>query len=129
MATLETSDDEMAARQGLEMFGESEIDRRAADRADNRHRLGGEFLPGDEAEARGDLGDQPCEERRAVTGEAASGEKARAFGDRAGDRRAHGEIAAPDRPFAGFAAKREDFQAGERPFRLRSVLAFFACDL
>ena len=56
---LEAPDDEMTARQGLEMFGEGEIDRRAADRADHRHGLGGEFLPGDEAKAGGDLGDQP----------------------------------------------------------------------
>ena len=47
-------------------------------------------------------------------GEAAPGEKPRAFGDRAGERRAHREIAALDRRFAGFAAEREDLEAGER---------------
>ena len=34
MAALEAADDEMAARQVLEMFGEGEIDRRAADGAE-----------------------------------------------------------------------------------------------
>ena len=56
------------------------LTRRAADRADDRHRLGGEFLAGDDAEARGDLGDQPGEEWRAFARPGPAGEEARAFG-------------------------------------------------
>ena len=90
------------------------IDRRAADRADDRHGLGGEFLAGDDAKTRGDLGDQPrARPARHRGAEAAPGEKARAVGDRAGERGAHREIAALDRRLAGFAAEREHFEAGE----------------
>ena len=87
------------------------------------------FSPATTTKAGGDLGDQPGEQRRAFAGDAPSGEKTRAFGDRPGERGAHREIAALDRRFAGFAAEREDLEAGERPFRLRGVLAFFTRDL
>ena len=75
MAALQPADDEMAARQGLKMFGEGGVDRRAADRADHRHGLGGEFLADRDAEARGDLRDQPRDDRRRLAGEAAPSRK------------------------------------------------------
>src|SRR5208283_465470 len=52
---LQAADDEMAAGQRLEMIGEGGVDRRAADRAENRRRLRGDFLAHHDPEAGGDL--------------------------------------------------------------------------
>ena len=54
MGSLKSADDEMAPRHRLEMVGKGGIDRRASDRAENRHRLGGELLADGDAESRCD---------------------------------------------------------------------------
>ena len=70
MLPLEAPHDEMTARERLEMLGERRVDRRAADRADDRRRLGRELLADDDAEARRDLGDEPRDERRRLGADA-----------------------------------------------------------
>ena len=59
----------MAARQRLEMIGEGGVDRRAADRAEDRRRLRGDLLAHHDSEARRDLRDQPRHDRRGVSGD------------------------------------------------------------
>ena len=58
MLPLEAPHDEMTARERLEMLGERCVDRRSADRADDRRRLGRELFADDDTEARRDLGDE-----------------------------------------------------------------------
>ena len=58
VSPLEPAHDEMAARQRLEMLGEGGVDRRAADRAEDRRRLRRDLLADHDAEARGDLRDE-----------------------------------------------------------------------
>ena len=88
------------ARQRLEMVGEGGVDRRAADRAENRRRLGGELLAHHNAEARGDLRNQPRHHRRGKGGDPLSGDKARAVADRLGERGPNREIPALERGLA-----------------------------
>ena len=95
---LQAPHDEMPAGQRLEMVGEGRIDRRAADRAQDRCRLGGELLAHHDAEARGDLRNQPRDDRRGLGADALGGDKARAVADRFGERGADGEIAALEAP-------------------------------
>ena len=69
MLTLQAPDDEMPARQRLEMVGEGGVDRRAADRAEDWRRLGRDLLAHHDAETRGDLRDQPRDHRRGKGGD------------------------------------------------------------
>ena len=94
MLALQAPDDEMAAREGLEMVGEGGVDRRAADRAENRRRLCGQLLADDDAETRGDLRDEPRHERHRMSAEPLLRDKARAVAHRFGERGANREIAA-----------------------------------
>ena len=55
---LQSANDEMAAREALEVLGESDIDRRAADRADDPDSLRRGLLRHDHAEARRNRADQ-----------------------------------------------------------------------
>ena len=106
----------MAARQRLEMIGEGGVDRRAADRADDRHGLGGELLA-DRRRRNAPRFAKPAARRPAPTRpRRPAQQKARAFADRLGERGAHGEIAALERRLRprSWAAEREHFDAGER---------------
>ena len=79
------------------MVGEGGVDRRAADRAQDRRRLGGDLLAHHDSEARGDLRNQPRHHWRGKGGDPLSGDKARAVADRLGERGPNGEIAALER--------------------------------
>ena len=114
----------------LEMVGEGGVDRRAADRAQDRRGLGGDLLAHHDAEARGDLRNQPRHHRRGKGGDPLSSDKARAVGDRLGERGPNGEIpaleGAPLRPLVRRARtlrrrrKRLRGRSDPRPPRARS---------
>src|ERR1700722_5155185 len=114
---LQAPDDEMPAGQGLEMIGEGGVDRRAADRAQDRRGLGGDLLAHHNAKARGDLRNQPRDHGRGKGGDPLSGDKARAVGDGLGERGPNREITALERRFPiPPAAEGEHFNAGEGRF-------------
>src|SRR5271170_544343 len=115
MNSLQPAHDEMAARHRLEMIGEDCVDRGAADRSENRHRLGGELLADGYAESRGDLADQPHHHRGRLPRYALLQDETGALADQSRKRGANGEIAALDRCVVpGVTAERENLEAGER---------------
>src|SRR5271163_4145810 len=119
----------MAARHRLEMVGEDSVDRGAADRSENRHRLGGELLADGYPESRGDLADQPHHHRGRLPGHALSQDETGALADQSRERGANGEIAALDRcVLPGVTAERENLEAGERGVGTGEVLALLAGD-
>src|SRR5208282_2174136 len=79
---LQAPDDEMAAGEGLEMVGEDGVDRRAADRPENRRRLCRQLLADDDAETRGDLRYQPRRDGHGMGAEPLLRDKARAVAHR-----------------------------------------------
>src|SRR5271157_5186852 len=87
----------MAACEGLEMIGEGGVDRRAADRPENRRRLCRQLLADDDAKTRGDLRYQPRRDRHGMGPKPLLRNKARAVAHRFGERGANREIAAFDR--------------------------------
>ena len=120
----------MAARQRLEMLGEGEVHRGAADRAKYRYRLRSDLLRDDKAETRGDLAHQAQQDRRGLATDAAHCDVAGRFAHRFREKAAEREIAAFDEiRRSGLAAERENFQAGERRLGIVEVLAFAPRDL
>src|ERR1700679_1608713 len=114
MQTLQAPHDEMPAGQGLEMIGEGGVDRRAADRAQNRRRLGGDLLAHHDSEARRDLRNQPRDDRRGLGGDAFGGDETRTVADRLSERGPNREIPALEGALsAPLSAEREYLDAGE----------------
>src|SRR5208282_6024898 len=129
MLALQAPYDEMAAGQRLKMVGEGGVDRRAADRAENRRRLRGDFLADHDAEAGGDFRNEPRDDRRGLGAETFVGDEARAVADRFGQRGADGEIPALERRLVRGAAEREDADAGDGGVGCAEILPFLARDL
>ena len=129
MPALEATHDEMPAGERLEMVGEGGVDRRPAERAQDRRGLRRQLLAHRDAEARGDQRHQPGDRRRGLGGDPLGGDEARAVGDRLGERGPDGEIAALERRLPRLAAEREHFDAGESGARRAQVLSFLARDL
>ena len=75
----------MAAGDALEMIHENDVHRGAADRAEHRQRARRRPFGDDDAEARGDLGDQAADHRRRQVGDAALDKDAAAFGGQPAD--------------------------------------------
>ena len=115
---------------GLEMVGEDDVDRCAADRAENRHRLGGELLADEDANRAATCADQPHQIGAVSPATPRCSDEPGALADRSRERGANGEIAALDRRVAGrLTAERENLDAGERGLRARQILALLAGDL
>ena len=91
---LEPAHGEVAARHRLEVLDEHVVHRAAAERADQRQRLRGDFLGHHHAEPRRHLGDEPHQDRAAFLEQAPFGDVARGFRHALRQQAAHGEIAA-----------------------------------
>ncbi len=131
MGALQTPHGEVGARHALEMVHEGGVDGRPPERADHGHRLGGDLLRDDDAEAGGDLRGEPYQRRRARIEQGALGGVAGRLGHGLGQRRPHREIAAlRERRLAAVAsAQREDLHAGQRALRIAQIFTLLPGDL
>ena len=83
-----------------------------------------------DSEARGDLRNQTPDDWRGLRGDPLGSDEARAVGDRLGERRPDGEIAALEGGLsAPLSAEREHFDAGESRLRSAEIFPLLARDL
>ena len=114
----------MTARQTLEVLGEGDVDRCAADRPDDWDSLRRGFLRDDDSKTRPNRADQTRKRRRRLAGNLPDSQKARRVRHGFREHGAQRKIAAlKNVSLGGVSAQREYLQAGESRARLTHVFS------